>query len=112
MVGFSGLPWKDFGGGFETLVAGTAPVFWSFFLLTGLSLFALREKEPNTARPFRVPFYPFTPFIFCMTCVYMLHSSLTYAKLLALIGIIPVLVGVPLYFLSEGVNHRADAKTP
>ena len=108
LVGGSGLPWKDFGGGFETLVAGAAPVFWLFFLLTGLSLFALREKEPGTLRPFRVPFYPFTPFIFCMTCVYMLHSSLAYARLLALIGIVPVLLGVPLYFLSEGVNVRGE----
>ncbi len=25
-----GLPWEEYFGGFETLVAGTAPVFWAF----------------------------------------------------------------------------------
>src|SRR5690606_35184130 len=39
--------------GFETMVEYTAPVFWSFFLLTGVSLFVLRGREPRQARPFR-----------------------------------------------------------
>ena len=31
--------------GFETLVEYTAPVFWLFFLLTGVALFVLRRKD-------------------------------------------------------------------
>ena len=64
--------------GFVTMVEYTAPVFWFFFLLVGLSLFVLRTQEPERPRPFRVPLYPVTPLIFCVTCVYMLHSSLAY----------------------------------
>ena len=41
----SGLPWEKYFGGFETLVSGTAPVFWTFFLLTGISLFVLRDRD-------------------------------------------------------------------
>jgi amino acid transporter len=37
--------------GFVTMVEYTAPVFWCFFLLAGLSLFVLRVKEPDAARP-------------------------------------------------------------
>jgi len=44
--------------GFETMVDYTAPVFWLFFLLTGLALFVLRWREPQRVRPFRVPLYP------------------------------------------------------
>ncbi|MFV1967228.1 MAG: APC family permease, partial [Pirellulaceae bacterium] len=99
LFGLPGLPWNNYGGGFDTLVSATAPVFWTFFLLTGLSLFALREIDRDVERPFSVPFYPFTPFVFCVTSVYMLYSSLTYAKQLALIGMVPLALGVPLYFI-------------
>ncbi|MBW3596782.1 MAG: amino acid permease [Planctomycetes bacterium] len=99
-IGLAGLPWDQYFGGFETLVAGSAPVFWAFFLLTGLSLFQLRWIDRERIRPFSAPFYPFTPFIFCLTCTYMLYSSLVYAKALALIGIVPLLLGLPLYWLS------------
>lgn len=50
--------------GFETMVEYTTPVFWFFFLLTGISLIVLRMREPECDRPFRVPLYPFTPLLF------------------------------------------------
>ncbi len=100
-IGFSGLPWENYGGGFETLVTGTAPVFWLFFLLTGVALFVLRWREPERPRPFSVPFYPVIPLIFCGTCVYMLYSSLTYAQGLSLFGLVPLALGIPLYGISR-----------
>jgi amino acid transporter len=69
--------------------------------LTGLSVFQLRRIDGATPRPFRVPLYPITPIIFCLTCAYMLYSSLMYAKALSLLGIIPLLIGLPLYFLGR-----------
>jgi basic amino acid/polyamine antiporter, APA family len=66
------------GAGFEAVVELAAPVFWFFFLLTGLALFVLRWREPRARRPFRVPLYPFVPMVFCATCAYMLWSSLAY----------------------------------
>ncbi|HYE40103.1 MAG TPA: amino acid permease [Ramlibacter sp.] len=66
------------GGGFRSMVEFTAPVFWLFFLLSGIALFVLRWREPSTPRPFRVPLYPVLPLVFCATCGYMLWSSLSY----------------------------------
>jgi amino acid transporter len=66
------------GGGFKSMVEFTAPVFWLFFLLAGVSLFVLRVREPDTPRPFRVPLYPLLPLLFCAVCAYMLWSSLSY----------------------------------
>lgn len=66
------------GGGFRSMVEFTAPVFWLFFLLSGLALFVLRWREPATPRPFKVPFYPVLPLLFCSVCAYMLWSSLSY----------------------------------
>jgi APA family basic amino acid/polyamine antiporter len=80
--------------GFETIVEYTAPVFWLFFLLTGISLFVLRRKEPQTLRPFRVPLYPFTPLLFCATSAYLLYSSLAYTGVGALVGIAVLAVGI------------------
>jgi amino acid transporter len=82
--------------GFETMVAYTAPVFWLFFLLTGVSLFVLRAREPHVPRPFRVPFYPLTPLLFCATSGYLLYSSLAYTGLGAFVGVAVLAVGAVL----------------
>jgi amino acid transporter len=99
VVRMSPIPWDKYFGGFETLVAGTAPVFWVFFLLTGVALFVLRLKNPARPRPFSVPLFPLPPLLFCGTCGFMLYSSLTYAGALSLMGIVPVAVGLLLYWL-------------
>ncbi len=110
-VGLSEISWSKFGGKFDTLVAATAPVFWVFFLATGCSLFVLRLKDPEIERPFRAPFHPLCPTIFCMTCAFMLYSSIDYARLLSLVGIVPFALGLPLYFLSNWLSaaQRNDA---
>lgn len=87
--------------GLERMVQYTAPVFWAFFLLTGVSLFVLRRREPSASRPFRVPFYPFTPLLFCAACVYVLQSSLFHYGKGALVGIAVLLAGVPLLVLAR-----------
>jgi len=89
--------------GFETMVDYTAPVFWFFFLLSGVSLLVLRVREPHVLRPFRVPFYPLTPILFCLISGYLLYSSLAYTGVGAIAGVAVVLAGVPLLFLA---NHR------
>ncbi|MGZ8255502.1 MAG: APC family permease, partial [Burkholderiaceae bacterium] len=66
--------------GFSAMVEFTAPVFWFFFLLTGVGLFVLRFREPHVARPFKVPLYPILPIVFVITCGYLFYSSVTYAQ--------------------------------
>ena len=67
------------GPGFENLVIFTTPVFWIFFLLVGVTLLVLRYCEPQTRRPFRVPWYPLVPAVFCLSSLFMLWSSLSWA---------------------------------
>ena len=88
--------------GFVAMVEYTAPVFWCFFLLAGLSLFVLRLKEPEIARPFWVPLYPFTPLLFCLTCVYMLQSSVVYVGAGAFVGLAVLAAGALLLLLKPG----------
>jgi basic amino acid/polyamine antiporter, APA family len=87
--------------GFQTMVAYTAPAFWLFFLLTGVSLFLLRRQAPANVDPFRVPLYPLTPLLFAAACAWMLYSSFNYAMSLdpgsigAMVGIAMLASGVP-----------------
>ncbi len=93
--------------GFQTMVAYTAPAFWLFFLLTGISLFVLRRQPPVNADPFRVPLYPVTPILFCAMCVYMLYSSFNYAMSLdpgsigAIVGIAVLCAGIPVMLVAR-----------
>jgi amino acid transporter len=83
-----------FGSGFSAMVEYTAPVFWLFFLLTGLALFVLRVRDPHTPRPFRVPLYPLLPVLFSATCAYMLWSSLSYVSSQSIGGLNAAWIGV------------------
>jgi APA family basic amino acid/polyamine antiporter len=101
-------PWQS-GKAFETLVDHTAPVFWVFFLLTGVSLFLLREKDPGI-RPFSVPLYPWLPIIFCNTCAFMVYQSTKYVGERSLFAFGLVLLGVPIYFLAKLLGgYKGDA---
>lgn len=97
--------------GFETMVDYTAPVFWFFFLLAGVSLFVLRMREPQVARPFRVPFYPLTPLLFCGICVYMLQSSVAYTGFGSFVGVAVLLVGVPLLVIARRTDKKYTSRT-
>lgn len=90
--------------GFATMVEYTAPVFWLFFLLTGISLFVLRYRDPDRERPFRVPLYPLTPLLFCGVCVYMLQASLAYTGIGALVGVAVLAAGLPLLLIARAAR--------
>jgi amino acid transporter len=93
--------------GFSAMVAYTAPVFWTFFYLTGTTLFLFRDRG-GEAPAFRVPLYPHIPIAFTVMCAYMLYSSVDYIRnpdfgpkfgFAALLGIAVMAAGIPLYFL-------------
>jgi len=83
--------------GFQALVEFTAPIFWLFMLLVGVSVILQRLREPNIDRPFKVPFYPFIPIVFITSSGFLLWSSLLHAGASAWIGIAVLLTGcIPL----------------
>lgn len=95
--------------GFSAMVAYTSPVFWTFFLLTGTTLFIFRMKDKGSPAV-RVPLYPLVPLVFCGTCAYMLYSSIDYIRNpvfgpkfgdAVLGGLVIMAAGIPLYFLSK-----------
>lgn len=90
--------------GFRLAVEYTAPVFWLFFLLVGIALFVLRAREPDIARPFRVPLYPVLPALFCLTNAWLLWSSLAYTGWGALVGVGVLAAGGLMLFWLQPVS--------
>ena len=91
--------------GFSAMVAYTSPVFWTFFLLTAITLFVFRRSNPEA--PFRVPLYPVVPIAFCIACLYMLYSSINYVRfavefgVAVFAGLTIMVLGIPLYFIAR-----------
>jgi len=91
--------------GFTAMVAYTSPVFWTFFLLTAVTLFIFRRRGGETV--FRVPLYPVIPLAFCAACLYMLYSSINYVRfavefgVAVLAGLAIMALGIPLYFFAR-----------
>ena len=78
-------------------------------MLAVVGLFVLRRREPDLPRPFRVPFYPFTPLVFLGVSAWMLVFMLLDAekRTPSLIGLATVACGLILYFLSPKSEPRA-----
>lgn len=86
--------------GFQTMVEYTAPVFWFFFFMVGLSVIVLRVKDPEANRPFRAPLHPLMPVAFCLSCLYMLQASVAYTGIGAMVGVAVLLTGIPLFWFA------------
>jgi APA family basic amino acid/polyamine antiporter len=99
-------------GGFQSMIIFTAPVFWFFLAMVGISVAELRDREPETPRPYHVQGYPVVPMLFCASSLFMLYSSLTYAvenrSWEAFWSVLILLVGVVMCFWDPRPQSRTD----
>jgi APA family basic amino acid/polyamine antiporter len=95
-------------GGADALTTYTGFAVVLFAGVAVLSLFVLRQREPNAPRPFKALGYPIAPAIFVIASLAIVSNAL-YADLIvpirnntpwgpAAIGLIIIGLGVPLYF--------------
>jgi basic amino acid/polyamine antiporter, APA family len=87
--------------GFEAMVAYTAPVFWFFLLLVGVSVFVFRHRDGVSKLPYRMPIYPVPPLVLAAAAAWMIYSSLAYAGMGSWVGVAVLLAGVPLLLLAR-----------
>ncbi|MFN8666168.1 MAG: amino acid permease [Gemmatimonadaceae bacterium] len=84
-------------GTFEQLLTYVVFVGWIFYALGAAAVIALRIKQPNAPRPFRVPGYPFTPLLFVLAAAAIVLNTIIEQPTQSAIGIGVVLLGVPAY---------------
>jgi APA family basic amino acid/polyamine antiporter len=93
-------------GTFDQIITYFVFVMWAFYALSGLAIFRLRQLEPDTPRPYRVPWYPVGPALFVMASIAMLVSIVVQSRRESLIGLLLVASGLPAYYVWRRGGHR------
>ncbi|WP_046243279.1 ethanolamine permease [Hymenobacter terrenus] len=75
------------------------------YIMSLLSLFVLRRKEPELARPFAVPGYPYVPLVALGLSLVSLGAMVYYNLLLSVLFFAGMLVLLSLYLLLAGKSH-------
>ena len=76
-------------------------------LLTVLGVFYLRRTEPDLPRPYRTWGYPVTPLLFVAISVVTMAHTLTTRPWESLAGLVTVMAGLPIYWLSPRIGDRS-----
>ncbi len=85
-------------GAFDTITNMLIFVIWTFYCMAFIAVILLRKREPNLHRPYKVPIYPVIPLIALITGVFVIINTLLTQFILALIGILITLTGIPIYY--------------
>ena len=86
-------------GTFEKLINYVVFIDWIFFSLTAIAVFVFRFKRPETLRPYRTWFYPFTPLVFIGISLWFVCSTLLEKPEQALAGLVLLGAGIPIYYV-------------
>jgi APA family basic amino acid/polyamine antiporter len=91
--------------GFAKLANGAIFIGWIFYGLGAAAIFPIRRANPGKPLPYRVPGYPFTPFLFVLTALAIVVNAILAAVrdprefTHLLVAIALMLLGLPGYFI-------------
>lgn len=94
-------------GGYGDLLDMIAFVVVLFYALTIIGIFVLRKKRPDIERPYKAFAYPVLPAIYILLAVTFCIFLITMKPKFAVIGLVIVLAGIPLYFIASGRSRVA-----
>ncbi|MEO6390640.1 MAG: APC family permease, partial [Pyrinomonadaceae bacterium] len=94
-------------GSFDTLTDYVIFGSWIFYGLTTASVFVFRRTMPDAPRPYRAWGYPVVPALFLLVTALLLINTLRTATKQAVIGIVLIALGLPVYyyFVHRNRNH-------
>jgi APA family basic amino acid/polyamine antiporter len=100
-------------GTYRTLFTRVVYTEWIFFALMAVGLFAARRR-PAYSATYRVPGYPIVPALFAAVSAAIALNTLVSNVSEALIGLLLVGVGLPVYYLSRPAAgaHGTSADRP
>jgi APA family basic amino acid/polyamine antiporter len=96
-------------GTYETLLATTAGLNFALFILVNLSVLALRRREPNLPRPFRVPLHPLPEIVAIAVNAALLIALIREEPAYTLLGF-AVLSVISLIYVLTGISGRSRSK--
>jgi APA family basic amino acid/polyamine antiporter len=85
-------------GTFGTLLSYVSVIIGLFSALTVGSLLVLRVKRPELKRPYKIPGYPWVPWLFILANLGIAIATLWERPIDALRGFVIVALGIPAYF--------------
>jgi len=78
---------------------------WILYLMTTLSVFVLRAKQPDLVRPYRTVGYPVVPVLFIAVAAFLLVSTFQTRPRESLMGLFLMALGVPFYYYWKNRNR-------
>jgi APA family basic amino acid/polyamine antiporter len=96
-------------GSYETLVDYAMFGIWLFYGLMIAGVIALRRKDPQRKRPYRMWGYPVTPLLFVAVTSWFLINMLMTRPIPSLAGLLLTLTGVPVYFIWARKEHKVQS---
>ena len=79
-----------------------------FYVLTIFGIFILRVKRPDAERPYKAFGYPFLPGIYMIMGIAFCILLIIYKPNFTWPGLIIVLIGIPLYYLTKYYSKHED----
>ena len=95
-------------GTFQELFTAVIFTAWIFYGLSVLGVIVLRIREPQLARPYKCPWYPFAPLLFVLATLWIVGNTIITDFKHALYGIALMAFGVPLYFLFRAFDNARE----
>jgi APA family basic amino acid/polyamine antiporter len=97
-------------GSFDRLLFFTGIAVWLFFAFTTACVFIFRKNYPDLERPFVVPFYPWLPGLFILSCLGLCFNTLVTYPQQSLWGLGLVATGAPIFWLSQYLVKKGVLK--
>jgi len=72
-----------------------------FYIFTIAGVFILRKKEPDAPRPYKAFGYPFIPALYILVTLAICITLLVYDTRNSGMGLLLVVLGIPVYFLTQ-----------
>jgi APA family basic amino acid/polyamine antiporter len=85
-------------GTFDQLTDCLLFASWIFYGLVTSSVFVLRRKMPDAARPYKTFGYPLIPLVFVIVAIALILNTLYQRRAESMVGLGLILIGLPLYF--------------
>jgi APA family basic amino acid/polyamine antiporter len=97
-------------GTFEQLVVYSGFALALFSAAAVACLVALRRREPERLRPFRVPAYPWVPLAFIAASLWIASYALLERPAEAMLSAATVLAGIPVWWMWRARSRRRDRR--